>query len=333
VEHEASSQQPEPTVTSAPTVSTKKPSRAVPRLRSIAAWFLVVVACLAIPLSVVTFWATRTISDKDQFVSTLSPLATNPTVVSAISQHITDEITKEIQAHPRLDGPVLTALEPKLRAQVNQAVESHRFAVVWAKALGATHAVLITALDGRGNPHSHLVINLKPMAKDAVKRLDAKGITQFDQLVNGPGAAPIQIKVTSIKDLQKIHGAYHLLKTIEWVLPLVGLLAIVGAVLLAPRRRRVVMGLGIGVGLISILTLVGLAVGHDVVTSAIHGGSTKKSAAGAAYDGLLRYLHTYFILLAIAALLALVATIATIVAGRQHKNTHSTSTPSSLVDA
>ncbi len=333
MEREASSEQPEPAVVSAPSAVIERPSRTVPRLRSVAAWLLVVLACLAIPLSVVTFWATRTISDKEQFVSTLSPLATDPTVVSAISQHISDQIINEIKAHPDLNGPVLTALEPKLRAQVTKAVETHRFAVVWTKALGATHAVLITALDGRGDPRSHLVVNLKPMARDAVKRLDAQGITQFDQLVNGPGAAPIQIKVTSINDVQKVHGAYHLLKTIEWVLPLVGLLAIVGAVLLAPRRRRVVIGLGIGVGLISILTLVGLAVGHDVITSAIHGGSTKKQAAGAAYDGLLRYLHTYFILLAIAALLALVAALATIVVGRRRKNRDSPSTPAATVDA
>jgi hypothetical protein len=42
-------------------------------LRSVSAWFLVVVAaCLAIPLSVEFWWSVRTVENESQYVNTLA---------------------------------------------------------------------------------------------------------------------------------------------------------------------------------------------------------------------------------------------------------------------
>jgi hypothetical protein len=102
--------------------------------------------------------------------------------------------------------------------------------------------LLVTALDGKGDPSSHLVVNLSPLASADVSGLDAKGITALDGIVTGGGSTQIVLTVAPVSKLDKVHGAYQLLTSLGWTLPVLSLLSVVGAVLLAPRRRQVLLG-------------------------------------------------------------------------------------------
>ena len=48
------------------------------RTRGIIAWVLIVLASLLIPVSVISVWAIRTVTNTDQYVATMAPLARNP---------------------------------------------------------------------------------------------------------------------------------------------------------------------------------------------------------------------------------------------------------------
>ena len=53
--------------------------------RRISAWVLVVLASILIPVSVISVWAIRTVTDTDQYVATMAPLARNPVIVDHLS--------------------------------------------------------------------------------------------------------------------------------------------------------------------------------------------------------------------------------------------------------
>src|SRR5271169_5372546 len=62
------------------------------RLRGITAWVLIVLASLLIPVSVISVWAIRTVTNTDQYVATMAPLARNPVIVDHLAQRATDEL-------------------------------------------------------------------------------------------------------------------------------------------------------------------------------------------------------------------------------------------------
>src|ERR1700744_5241036 len=60
--------------------------------RRISAWVLVVLASILIPISVISVWAIRTVTDTDQYVDTMAPLATNPVIQQGLATRATDAL-------------------------------------------------------------------------------------------------------------------------------------------------------------------------------------------------------------------------------------------------
>src|SRR5512143_1873650 len=50
---------------------------------------LLILACVLAPLSVTSVWASNQLSDTDQYVATVAPLADDPAVQSAIADKVT----------------------------------------------------------------------------------------------------------------------------------------------------------------------------------------------------------------------------------------------------
>src|ERR1700721_2323059 len=63
-----------------------------PRTRRITSWVLVVLASLLIPISVISVWAIRTVTNTDQYVATMAPLARNGVIVDHLASKATDEL-------------------------------------------------------------------------------------------------------------------------------------------------------------------------------------------------------------------------------------------------
>ena len=60
------------------------------RVRGITTWVLIVLASLLIPVSVISVWAIRTVTNTDQYVATMAPLARNPAIVDNLATKTTD---------------------------------------------------------------------------------------------------------------------------------------------------------------------------------------------------------------------------------------------------
>src|ERR1700684_2057949 len=60
--------------------------------RRISAWVLVVLASILIPISVISVWAIRTVTNTDQYVATMEALARDPVIVDHLASRATDAL-------------------------------------------------------------------------------------------------------------------------------------------------------------------------------------------------------------------------------------------------
>ena len=82
--------------------------RRVPRWRRILVGFLVVLACLLAVVSVLAVWVSGTLLDTDQWVSTVGPLASKPSIQQGVANCVTNALTENVD----VQGKVEDALPP-----------------------------------------------------------------------------------------------------------------------------------------------------------------------------------------------------------------------------
>ena len=146
--------------------------------RQRSAWYavgsavLLVVACLLAPLSVTAVWASTQVSDTEQYVQTVAPLANDPAVQAAVANEITEAVlgyldveavTREALSTlaaqenvpprvgavlPGLAVPIANGVESFTRTQVTRLVQSPQFAELWAQVNRVAHEQLVTLLEG-----------------------------------------------------------------------------------------------------------------------------------------------------------------------------------------
>ena len=114
------------------------------------------------------------------------------------------------------------------------------------------------------------------------------------------------------KQLEQAQGLVDLLQKLAWVLPVVALVCIGGAIALSRNRRRRIMRAGIWVAVAVALQLALLSVGRNFYLEAITSGGVRKGSAGAVWDQLTSFLRQSGTTVIV---LALVIAIAAWVAG------------------
>src|SRR6516162_1843873 len=88
------------------------------RTRGVIAWVLVVLASLLIPISVLAAWAITTVTDTDQYVATMAPLARN----EVVTQHLATKATDALFSTHVVENKVTDALPPKAQPIVQPIV-------------------------------------------------------------------------------------------------------------------------------------------------------------------------------------------------------------------
>ena len=93
--------------------------------RRISAWVLVVLASILIPVSVISVWAIRTVTNTDQYVNTMAPLARNPVIVDHLAARATDALfsthlvqKKVTEALPAKAKPLVTPIVNEVHTYV-----------------------------------------------------------------------------------------------------------------------------------------------------------------------------------------------------------------------
>jgi len=303
-----------------------------PRWRRIVGAVLVVVGCLLVPLSLSAVWVRNTLLDTDNYVSTVGPLASDSHVQHAIANRVTDALFTNVDVEQKvadalparadfLAAPVANGIRTAVNATTLRLAESDRFETLWKNANRRAHTAVVNVLTGDGSrvstENGTVAINTAQIVDNVKQRLDARGITIFDD-AQVP-ADNEQLVIVQSDDLEQVQGLVDLLQTVAWVLPFVALACFAGAIGLSRNRRRTIQRGALGVAFAVAVMLVLLKTGRNLYLDAV---TTKKStpgAAGSIWDQLTTFLRTSGITVVV---LALVIAFAAWVLGPSSAATH-----------
>lgn len=298
--------------------------------RPVVATVLIIVMAVLAPLAVVARWAHDTVSDTDQYVATVGPLASEPAVQAAVIDRVTTEITTRLQIESvtsravdalaarrdlppvaeaslrALSGPLSDAIQGFVEQHVTDLVESPEFETAWIEANRQAHAQLVAVLTGKSTAEvqvsgNAVTINLAPVIDQVKQRLIDRGFALADRLptINA------QFTIFQSDDVAKAQTAFRLLDALSTWLPILALLCLAGAVAVGRSRRRTLVA-GAIVLAVSMLALgAGLNLSREIYLNAVPADQLPADAAAAIYDTLV-----HFIRLALRAVLVLALAVA-----------------------
>jgi hypothetical protein len=323
----------EPAATS--TARSARPRRSVGRATASAV--LLTLACVLAPLSVTAVWASAELSDTEQYVETVAPLAEDPAVRSAVANQVTaavldglevEELTTQLvdtlaaqenvpprvaAALPGLVVPISNGVENFTRTQIGNIMATPQFAQVWEQVNRVAHTQVVRLLEGnQGGAVSaqgdSITLNLAPIIEQVRARLVAQGFTLAENI---PVVDRSFVLVQS-DTITQAQGFYSLLNTLGAWLSVVALVLFAAGLYLARDRRRALLKGALGVTAAMVVLGAGLAIFRTVYVESTPGGILTPEAAGSVFDTLVRFLRTG---LRAAAVLGLVVALAAFVAG------------------
>jgi hypothetical protein len=268
---------------------------------------LLVVGMLLTPVSILALFLNSQISDTGRYVQNVKPLSSDP----AIQSYVADDITKELFARVDigsyvkdalpdraqvLAAPLTTALQSFVREATVRIIQTDQFQKLWVEANRVAHAQLVNVLTGKetagitATRDGAVQIDLSSVAKLVSDQLQSTGIDLFSRIP----ATTVGGKITLFQsnDLYKVRQAVGVLNTLAYVLPLVVFGAFGGAIYLSRSRRRGFVLAAIAFTFGAFLLALFLFVARGLYLDAATSNHLPYDAAAAAYDTLVRFLHT-----------------------------------------
>jgi hypothetical protein len=283
------------------------------RWASLAAAVLIVLGCVGVPVSVLAIWTHNQVANTDRFIATASPVIENPAVQSSLSDRISAEVLAYIDvqrlANETVDalaaqglrpelvdrlhdltGPLASSVASLVRSKVGELVASPQFTAAWNRALQVTHQQVDAALSGDSSAISikgdHVVLDLGPFIDAAKQHLVASGFTAAGKI---PQVNPT-VDLFAASTLVRAQTAYQMLDAVATWLPWITVLLLAAGIYLARRRRRAVLGIGLGIVAGMLVLAAALMIGRAVLVGAVPQQGV--AAAAATYDLLVRFLRT-----------------------------------------
>jgi hypothetical protein len=295
-----SGQRPSLTVERSSGSAGKQPSRG----RWIGAVILLVIGCLLAPIALSATWARNVVLDTNTYVSTVAPLAADPTVQDGIATAITARIFAHTDARHKIQdalpakaaflaAPLVGQLQTYVEKGVSAVVATSQFQKIWEQANRRAHQAVVHLLTGRKDAaitvsEGTVTLNLAPLIDRIKARLDQSGLTAFDRALSGvDGQIAIyhSDRLAKAGDvLTRARNAVDLLQQWAFVLVALTLVALGAAIVLAPERRAAVLWAGLGVALAMLVLAIGLAIGRSAFLDALNGTAFPRDAAAAVFD-------------------------------------------------
>lgn len=242
------------------------------------------VAVVALPLGMLSIWIGAYVGDTDRYVRTVAPLADDPAVKKAAVDYLERETMAVLSSGDQLGSTLRTLdlscigvdagllagiadlanaflegtplgntireqVDPQIRATVrraiSQAVESDTFAQVWVDANRQAHREVLAALEDRPAPAGGSDAILIPLTR--ISQM-ITGLVPCPDLVTDETVEQIRSSLTLVdaNELRDAHTGYQVLKALRWLLPVLFVLGVLGAVLASGSRRRTGWQLALG---------------------------------------------------------------------------------------
>ncbi|MGC5259256.1 hypothetical protein ACPXCG_23180 [Gordonia sp. DT218] len=311
--------------------------------RRIGATVLVILCALLALSSVTTRYVRGELLDTEHYLTTVTPLASDPAVQAQVSAAVTEQIDSRVDIQqmtqqalqqivdltpadrPRVDQ-ALVGLAPVLASQaesfvhktVDDFVRSSAFKDLWVAANRAAHRSVVAAVTGETQRDAveigsdgTISIQLGPIIEQVKQRLQDRGF-------GFAGSIPKvdkQFVVFQSPDLAKAQRWVRALDKIASILPWLAILAGVGAVLLigAGRRLRMLAIVGIAIALSMLVLALGLLAGRAIYLGQVPPDVLAPDAARVIFDTVVAPLR---LALRAVAVVGLVVAVAAFLSGR-----------------
>ncbi len=293
---------------------------------------LVTIGAVLTPVAIVSTWAHRELTDTSYFVATFAPLAEDPAVqdfvagqsVAAIESAIDiDRIADDLFAGlegleltPRasdalglLKAPAVAGVKGLIENTVTGFVRSDVFAVIWKDALTVTHRQLVNTATGQSDAavtvgqNQQVSLQLGPIITAVKEQLVAEGFTlaaeipEIDRSIVIAESSSVGIYLT----------IYQLVVALGIWLPWLSFLFLAAGVLIARRRAVALIWTSGAVLLTMMLVGAGIGVGRGVFALAV-ADSIPQDAAVALYSGILGFVSSIVLVVAVLATTVLIVT-------------------------
>ncbi|KUM98461.1 aromatic ring-opening dioxygenase LigA [Streptomyces cellostaticus] len=273
-----------------------------------------VLTCILVPVALLATWVHDIALDTDRYVSTVSPLASDPAIQDAAVHRITEAVGAKVNGPqaaadiadwlqsqglpPRAAGAV-KALGPQIDSAVDQAVtraatrvvRSNVFETVWTTANRAAHQAVVHALTGEGRgafevQDGTVTLDVGTAVERVKKELVDAGISPAAKIPD----VDKQMVLFQSDQLAKARKGAHLLDVVgNWFPVLVVVLGAAG-VLLARHRRRALARTALGAAFACLVVAIGLVVARRYYLDHLPPQVQSRAAAAAVFDTLLRFL-------------------------------------------
>ena len=278
-------------------------------MRTLVALLVLVAGALMVPVATAGLWVRDTVVPAQAYVDTVAPLATDPAVVAAVEERLTEQTMASIAraAGDRLPPAVHRRVAKLVQVAVNRVVADHAFAQAWRASNKLAHDDVVAVLTGRSSavkvgPDSTVYLQLASLGREIRRQLGAAGVP-FARSLPVPDA---DLPIGHADDLVRARTGYDLLHRYGRVLPVAALLLIGLGLVLARRRMQalgwtaftVLGGLGVLAG--------GIAVGRIYYLQSLPDGISD-AAGTAVFDTVSAGLRADMIVVAVGALVLLVA--------------------------
>jgi hypothetical protein len=291
---------------------TPGPTRRRPRARrtrGVITWVLIVLASLLIPISVLSAWAIRTVTNTDQYVATMAPLARNPVIIDHLARKATNELFQSstvkdavasalpAKAKPIVQ-PILNEVEAYVYGLAVKVLGSQQFGQLWDTLNRHTHDTVVDVLTGKQTSLTsnlgkggQVVVNVTPILNNIIDQADQRGVILFNPIK--PLLAQgnhLGVTVVSKSQVSKFSRLFNTLVTLGWAVPVTALVLGILGIVIAVDRRRALLRMSVGVGLFTLVLLVGLAYGRTTFLNDAVTQHFDRNTAAAVWDTLLRFL-------------------------------------------
>ncbi len=280
-----------------------------PRWRRVLAVVLVIVGTLSLLGANLMLYVRRTMAETNSFVDTLAPLSSDTDVTAALAERLTLVISDAIGVEDLVTdglpddlsfiaGPITTSVEGFVAEQVEKVLNSEAFSTIWRESLAIVHDQVKAALNDDKEvlktTDGKVVLDLTSVVDKVSQELSDAGLelpdsaqgTIQDQLDNVG-----EITLYSGDQLRELQNTIDLLNKLAQVLYVLTLVAFVGAVVAAVRRRPIIMAIGASSVVVMLLTLISLDIVRSFIVDAVD-ADLQRTAVGDVFDTIVRGLLT-----------------------------------------
>ena len=277
------------------------------RLRRVLIWLLVLLSCLAVVITGVTWWAHYTVLNTDGYMKIVGPIGKDPQAIQNLSQYIGGEIvsTTDLQGRIQnalpsqvqvLSGPITSYVQDFITKSANKILSTPKAYQLWLQINRLGHEKVVALLRGQTNgvyvQGSDVKLNLLPLISQVLawvdqRRFDGASVDRADGYIHlsTAGQAPetaakwfagrddLTLVAVDADALGPAQAAVKWFDRLMWILPLITAALMALTIWLSRRRGRTAIALGIGAAIAIFVARVLILRGSQYITAQVKAGT------------------------------------------------------------